>query len=611
MFPPFTFVSTANAFVLRGARPVFVDIRPDTLNLDERLLEGAITPRTKAIYLVHYAGVACEMDAVAAIAARHGLAIVEDNAHGLFGRYKGRALGSFGVMSTLSFHDTKNLSCGEGGALVLNDASLTERAEIIREKGTNRAKFYRGQLDKYTWVDVGSSFLPSDILAAYLLAQLEAHEAIQRRRQAIWTRYRDGADRLGGARRRARCRSFPRGANIRRISFHLLMPSLAVRTAFIQHMRDHRVLAMFHYQPLHLSDMGRRLRRAAGPVPGDRGRRGPPGAPAVVLPTGRRPADTRHRGRGVVRAMTTAASGPPPSVLIVGAAGQLGERMAAQLAARYPVTPLTRRDVDVTDARALRAAVIDRRPGVVINCAAYNNVDAAEDAAAHAIEVNALAVGTLARAVADVGGVFVHYSSDFVFDGRATTPYTEADAPEPCSVYGQSKLVGEWLAADAPRHYVLRVESLFGGSRARSSIDKIIAAVREGRPGPGLCRSHHVAQLRRRCGVGHRGAGGFGGAGWPLSLRQHRLRGVARCRPRDRAAARPPALVADAGLGERRLAARRASAVCGAQQRQAGARRVRDALLAGCAGALSGRPAVAGSGPSSRGYTVPAGECAI
>ena len=187
--PAFTFVSTVNAFVLRGARPVFVDIRPDTLNLDERALEAAITPRTRAILVVHYAGVGCDMDAITAIAAAHGIPIVEDNAHGLFGHYKAKPLGSFGALATLSFHETKNVTCGEGGALVINDDRFVERAEILREKGTNRTRFFRGQIDRYTWVDVGSSYLPSDLLAAYLWAQLEARDRIQSRRQAIWRRY--------------------------------------------------------------------------------------------------------------------------------------------------------------------------------------------------------------------------------------------------------------------------------------------------------------------------------------------------------------------------------------------------------------------------------------
>ena len=173
IFPPFTFVSTVNAFVLRGVRPVFCDIRPDTLNLDERILENFITSRTKAIVPVHYAGVGCEMDSILEIAGRHGVPVVEDNAHGLFGKYKGRYLGTFGCMATQSFHETKNFNCGEGGALLINDPRYGERAEIIHEKGTNRSRFFRGQVDKYTWVDIGSSYLPSDMLAAYLLAQLE------------------------------------------------------------------------------------------------------------------------------------------------------------------------------------------------------------------------------------------------------------------------------------------------------------------------------------------------------------------------------------------------------------------------------------------------------
>lgn len=264
--PPFTFVSTVNAIALRGARPVFVDVRADTLNLDERLVEAAITPRTRAILVVHYAGVGCEMDAIGEIARRHGLAVVEDNAHGLFGRYHGRALGSFGALSTLSFHETKNLTCGEGGALVINDPSLVDRAEIIREKGTNRSRFFRGQVDKYTWVDLGSSYLPSDLLAAYLLTQIEQHERIQERRHEIWSTY--AASLQGWA--------SDRGIGLPHVPsycdhpahiFYLMMPSLEARTALIAHMRARRILLVFHYQPLHLSDMGRRFGGRPGQHP--------------------------------------------------------------------------------------------------------------------------------------------------------------------------------------------------------------------------------------------------------------------------------------------------------------------------------------------------------
>src|ERR1035437_10067709 len=190
IIPSFTFPSTANAFVLRGASPVFIDIRPDTLNLDERQLESRITPRTRAIVAVHYGGVGCEMDEIGAVAARHGIPILEDNAHGLFGRYRGRQLGTFGGMAAQSFHETKNFSCGEGGAIVINDPEYVERADIIREKGTNRRNFFRGLVDKYTWVDLGSSYLPSDLLAAMLLAQLEDREWVWERRSTIWHRYR-------------------------------------------------------------------------------------------------------------------------------------------------------------------------------------------------------------------------------------------------------------------------------------------------------------------------------------------------------------------------------------------------------------------------------------
>lgn len=266
IMPSFTFVSTVNAFVLRGARPVFVDIRPDTLNLDETRLEAAITPRTRAIVVVHYAGVACDMATIMAVAEAHGVPVVEDNAHGLFGAYRGRRLGTFGVLSTLSFHDTKNLSCGEGGALVINDASYADRAEIIREKGTNRTRFYRGQVDKYTWCDIGSSYLPSDILAAYLLAQLEARDEIQARRQALWARYQSGLSDWA-SQHGIGLPTVPADCVHPAHLFYLVMPSLEARTRLLAFLRERQVLAVFHYLPLHLSDMGRRFGGHEGQCP--------------------------------------------------------------------------------------------------------------------------------------------------------------------------------------------------------------------------------------------------------------------------------------------------------------------------------------------------------
>lgn len=266
ILPSFTFVSTANAFALRGAKPVFVDIRPDTLNLDETRLEASITPQTKAIVVVHYAGVGCEMEAIAAIAERHGIAIVEDNAHGLFGSYRGRALGTIGAMSTLSFHETKNFTCGEGGALLINDPRYAESAEIVREKGTNRSRFFRGQIDKYTWVGLGSSYLPSDLLAAMLLGQLEAREAIQAARRRLWERYRDG---LAGwaAAHRVGLPTVPADRDQAYHMFYLLLPSLADRQALIAHLKEAGILAVFHYVPLHLSEMGRRYGGREGDCP--------------------------------------------------------------------------------------------------------------------------------------------------------------------------------------------------------------------------------------------------------------------------------------------------------------------------------------------------------
>ena len=264
--PSFTFVSTVNAFVLRGAYPVFCDIRPDTLNLDENKLEKLITSRTKAIVPVHYAGVGCEMDAIMEIAGRYGVAVVEDNAHGLFGKYKGKYLGTFGCLATQSFHETKNFNCGEGGALLINDPQYVERAEIIREKGTNRSRFYRGQVDKYTWVDLGSSYLPSDMLAAYLYAQLEVHEQIQAKRRQIWEYYhehlQDWAQEHG-----IRFPIVPDHCEQAYHMFYLLMPSLEKRQALIAHLKASNIISAFHYLPLHLSQMGRQFGGKEGDCP--------------------------------------------------------------------------------------------------------------------------------------------------------------------------------------------------------------------------------------------------------------------------------------------------------------------------------------------------------
>ncbi|HEX5656945.1 MAG TPA: dTDP-4-amino-4,6-dideoxygalactose transaminase [Polyangiales bacterium] len=266
IMPSFTFVSTANAFALRGAKPVFVDIRGDTYNLDERLLEAAITPRTKAICVVHYAGIACEMDTIMAIAARRGIPVIEDNAHGLFGRYKGRPLGGFGELSTLSFHETKNLSCGEGGALACRDPRFVERAEILHAKGTNRARFLRGQVDKYTWCDVGSSFGMSDLLAAVLFGQLEARNQIMNARQRLYEWYRDA---LGPTARNHgwQLQHVPEHCESAYHMFSLLMRSQAERDELITYLRANGVLAVFHYVPLHTSDMGKHFGYEPGQFP--------------------------------------------------------------------------------------------------------------------------------------------------------------------------------------------------------------------------------------------------------------------------------------------------------------------------------------------------------
>ena len=270
ILPSFTFVSTANAFVLRGAKIVFSDIRPDTMNLDEARLEALVTPRTRAIVPVHYAGVACEMDAICAIAQRHGVAIVEDNAHALFARYKGKHTGTFGRLATQSFHETKNVTCGEGGALVVNDPELLDRAQIIREKGTNRNQFFRGQVDKYTWVDVGSSYLPSDLLAAFLFAQLEGRDQIQEKRRRIWEYYRQHLERWA-VERGVQLPFVPPECEQAFHMFYVVLPSLEYRQGLIAHLKTQGILSVFHYVPLHTSEMGLRwaARQSECPVTED------------------------------------------------------------------------------------------------------------------------------------------------------------------------------------------------------------------------------------------------------------------------------------------------------------------------------------------------------
>ncbi len=264
--PSYTFTSTINAFVIRGARPVFADIRPDTLNLDENLLEGYYSPRTRAILPVHYAGVGCEMDAIQDSATSHSIAVIEDNAHGLFGKYRNRWLGTFGALATQSFHETKNFTCGEGGALLINDISLVERAEFIREKGTNRSRFFRGQVDKYTWVDLGSSYLPSDLLAAFLLGQLELYQEIQSRRQRIWQYYQSNLVKWAKV-NGVQLPFVPEHCQQSYHMFYMLLPTLETRTRFIKNLRDKGILTVFHYLPLHLSEMGLRFGGRAGDCP--------------------------------------------------------------------------------------------------------------------------------------------------------------------------------------------------------------------------------------------------------------------------------------------------------------------------------------------------------
>jgi dTDP-4-amino-4,6-dideoxygalactose transaminase len=263
IMPSYTFVSTANAFVLRGGIPIFIDIREDTLNLDERLIETAITPRTRAIVVVHYAGVACEMDAILDIANRHGIPVVEDAAQGVMASYKGRPLGSIGALGTFSFHETKNLISGEGGSLLINDPALCARAEIIREKGTNRSQFFRGQVDKYTWQEVGSSFLPGELIAAFLWGQLEDADAITKHRMEHWLYYHAalaGLEREGLIRRPL----VPEGCQHNAHMYYLLLAPEIDRGAVLSELKQNEIFSVFHYVPLHSSPAGRRYGRTNG-----------------------------------------------------------------------------------------------------------------------------------------------------------------------------------------------------------------------------------------------------------------------------------------------------------------------------------------------------------
>jgi len=266
ILPSFTFVSTANAFVLRGATPVFCDVREDTLNIDETKIEELITPRTRAIIPVHYGGVACEMNAILSIAGKHGLAVVEDAAQGVMSTYHGKPLGAIGDFGCFSFHETKNVISGEGGALIIRDEKNSERAEIIREKGTNRSRFFRGQVDKYTWVDIGSSYLPGEVIAAFLAAQLDEAEWITARRIELWNTYYAGLESLSKS-GSIILPTIPEGCVHNAHMFYIKLPSLEIRTAFIERMKALGIGCVFHYQPLHSSPYGHSVGRTPQPMP--------------------------------------------------------------------------------------------------------------------------------------------------------------------------------------------------------------------------------------------------------------------------------------------------------------------------------------------------------
>ena len=264
--PTITFVSTSHAVLYNGAKVVFADVDSETLCIDIDDVERKITKNTRAVIPVHYAGVGCEMDSIMSLAAENELFVIEDNAQGLFGNYKNQDLGTFGEFATLSFHETKNITCGEGGALLINDPDFIERAEIIREKGTNRSRFFRGQVDKYTWVDIGSSYLPSEILAAYLYAQMQSSKRIQTRRKQIWEYYQENLLDWA-AENQVRLPVIPGHCQQPYHIFYLVLPSLDTRQALIEHLQKHRILSVFHYLPLNTSEMGRELGGEPGQCP--------------------------------------------------------------------------------------------------------------------------------------------------------------------------------------------------------------------------------------------------------------------------------------------------------------------------------------------------------
>ena len=266
IMPSYTFVSTANAFALRGGVPVFTDIRPDTLNIDEKQIEDAITTKTKAIVVVHYAGVACEMNTILDIANKHNIPVIEDAAQGIISKYNGTPLGSIGTFGCLSFHETKNIHCGEGGAFLINHKKYIKRAEIIREKGTNRSQFFRGQVDKYRWVDIGSSYLPGELTAAFLAAQLEHAEEITKKRLSIWNKYHEIFEDLE-KRGQVRRPIIPENCEHNGHIFHLLLDKRFNRDQVLREMNENGVNAVFHYQPLHTSPAGIKYGRSPSPLP--------------------------------------------------------------------------------------------------------------------------------------------------------------------------------------------------------------------------------------------------------------------------------------------------------------------------------------------------------
>ena len=506
--PTYSFFATAGCISRLGAVPVFVDIDPLTFNIDVAGVERALTPRTRAIVPVHLFGLAADMDPLLALAGRAGVPIIEDAAQAIGARYRGRELGGLGAVGCYSFFPSKNLGgFGDAGMVTTNDARLAREIRLLRNHGMD---------PKYFHTRIGGNFRIDAMQAAVLRVKAPRLQAWSNQRRRNADRYRELATAFGVS-GHVELPVEPAGCTH---IYNQFVIRATKRDDLRRHLTSHGIGTEIYYPvPFHRQDCFSKVPSAANLFPvADRA-----AATSVALPiyselTEHSAASRHAHDRGLLR--------PVPMkrlVLVVGAGGQLGETMVDQLSVRHVVVPVTRHELDVTDARAVMAFAGELCPDVIVNCSAYTNVDGAESDPVAALAVNAMAVRALARAATHLDAALVHYSTDFVFDGKTDRPYAEEDPPNPRGTYAMSKLLGEWFAAETPRHYVLRVESLFGGERARSSIDRILDNLRAGYSCARVRRSFGVTQLRGRCRRGHACVARTRRSGGSVPLCQQRL----------------------------------------------------------------------------------------